>query len=200
MARPQPRFFVPFVPSWWRIADATGKTLPVRESPIAEGHIEPRLRDFSPRRHEGHEEGPAEPAPAVDAAGPRAEVVSQQVTLDEQKCSIRETCRRGESGQWTPAPVERRGFGAGRTGPTGRATSTPDCRTACPFRRDPTSARMDRLPGADQPGSKNQIASNGTSVPRIAWRIPGGLCTIPPGPGACHAPPSCHHSPPDSTR
>ena len=72
VARPQPRFFVPFVTSWWRIADATRNTLPVRESPIAEGHLEPRLRDFPPRRHEGHEEGFAEPAPAVDAAWPRA--------------------------------------------------------------------------------------------------------------------------------
>ena len=72
MARPQPRFFVPFVTSWWRIADATRNTLPVRECPIAEGHLEPRLRDFPRRRHEGHEEGSAEPAPAVDGAWPRA--------------------------------------------------------------------------------------------------------------------------------
>ena len=72
VARPQPRFFVPFVTSWWRIADATRNTLPVRESPIAEGHLEPRLRDFPPRRHEGHEAGSAEPAPAVDGAWPRA--------------------------------------------------------------------------------------------------------------------------------
>ncbi len=26
MARPQPRFFVPFVPSWWKIADVTKDT------------------------------------------------------------------------------------------------------------------------------------------------------------------------------
>ena len=34
MVRPQPRFFVPFVSSWWKIADVTKDTLPVRKSPI----------------------------------------------------------------------------------------------------------------------------------------------------------------------
>ncbi len=67
--------------------------------------------------------------------------VSQQVTLCEPKCSSRESRRRAEPGQRTPARVERLGFGAGRTGPTGLATSTPDYRTGCRLRRDPTSVR-----------------------------------------------------------
>gem|GEM_PF-6361155 len=34
VVRPQPRFFVRFVASWWKIADETEDTLPVREGTI----------------------------------------------------------------------------------------------------------------------------------------------------------------------
>ena len=45
VALPQPAFVVPFVSSWWRIADRYQDALPVREMPIGSGRNESRLRD-----------------------------------------------------------------------------------------------------------------------------------------------------------